>query len=347
MKFQDYYQRLGVPRDADEEAVKKAYRKLALKWHPDRAKEADRARAEAEFKQISEAYEVLSDKEKRQEYDRLGGERKQGDDFAPPPGSRTMSPEEFEAAFGGSGGFSDFFQEMFGRQVRDQAARGPQGHARYRYRGADVSAELHLPITDALSGGKHSFEFPARVSCPRCGGTGAMEEHVCPTCGGVGAVMKRRTVELTIPDGVRDGMKMRLKGLGEAGEDGAEAGDLNLVLRLDDDATYRRTGSDLEARATITPWAAVSGTTFDIRTARAVLGVKIPPDARSGTRLRLRGHGLADADGGRGDFYLVVAIDLPRDLTDRQRALLTELGKSGETAGGSSPAGVAPEGRAP
>lgn len=204
MKFQDYYERLGIPRDADEDAVKKAYRKLALKWHPDRHKEADRARAEAEFKQISEAYEVLSDAEKRLEYDRLAGGRRQGEEFAPPPGARSMTPEEFEAAFGGSGGFSDFFQEMFGGKVRDDFARGPRAHARYRYRGADVRADLHLAISDVLAGGKRTFEFPARLSCPLCGGTGGVDEHVCPSCGGVGAVQKRRTVELTIPDGARD-----------------------------------------------------------------------------------------------------------------------------------------------
>lgn len=366
MKFQDYYERLGIPRDADEDAVKKAYRKLALKWHPDRHKEADRARAEAEFKQISEAYEVLSDAEKRREYDRLAGGRRQGEEFAPPPGARSMTPEEFEAAFGGSGGFSDFFQEMFGGKVRDDFARGPRAHARYRYRGADVRADLHLAISDVLAGGKRTFEFPARLSCPLCGGTGEVDEHVCPSCGGVGAVQKRRTVELTIPDGARDGLRMRLKGLGEPGEDGAEAGDLHLVLRLDDDATYRRDGSDLEARATITPWDALRGTTFDVRTARAVVSVKIPPESHAGSRLRLRGHGLADESGGRGDFYLVVSIDLPRTLSKRQRELLAELAavsgpvsadvpgdvsRDGSSAKGGSgkgrPAAGAPEGRSP
>ena len=339
----DLYSILGVPKGADEEAIKKAYRKLALKWHPDRHKEADRPKAEAEFKQISEAYEVLSDKEKRREYDRFGGERKQGDEFTPPPGGPTMTREEFEAAFGGAGGFSDFFQQMFGGKVRDDVAHGPRAHARYRYRGADVRADLHLTISDALAGGKRTFEFPARVSCPRCGGTGALGEHVCPACGGVGAVQKARTVELTIPDGVRDGLTMRLRGLGEPGEDGAEPGDLHLVLRLDDDATYRRVGSDLEARATLTPWDALRGTTYDVRTPRAVLSVKIPPDARTGTRMRLRGHGLVDDTGGRGDLYLVVAIDLPRTLTARQRELLDRLAEVSAAAA----AGGAPEGRAP
>lgn len=326
MKFQDYYERLGVERDASDEAIKKAYRKLALKWHPDRAKDADRAKAEAEFKAINEAYEVLSDAENRKKYDRFGERWKQGEEFAPPPDQPAMSPEEFEASFGGSGGFSDFFQGMFGGKFRQDVAgaRGP--HARYRYRGGDVRAELHLTISGALAGGKRTFEFPAHVSCPNCGGTGFLERHVCPTCAGVGQVQKRKSIELKIPDGVRDGMTLRLKGLGEAGSDGAESGDLHLVIRLDDDAAYRRSGADLEARATVTPWDAFAGTKVDVRTARGTVTVKIPPESHARSRLRLRGQGLADEAGGHGDFYVVLEIDLPPVLTDRQKELLRDLG---------------------
>ena len=337
MKFQDYYERLGVPRDADEEAIKRAYRKLAMKWHPDRAKEADRERSEAEFKRISEAYEVLSDAESRKKYDRFGENWKQGADFEPPPGEKTMTPEEFEAAFGASGGFSDFFQEMFGGKFRQQAGGGPGRHARYSYRGADVSAELHLPIGDALAGGKRTFEFPVRMGCPRCGGTGELGQHVCPACAGVGQVRSRKKIELKIPDDVRDGMTLRLKGLGEPGTDGAESGDLHLVLRLDDDATYRRTGSDLEARATVAPWDALLGTKVDVRTARGTVTVKIPPGSRARNRLRVRGHGLADDAGGRGDFYVVVEIDLPATLDERRKDLLRQMA---DVPG-------APEGRTP
>jgi curved DNA-binding protein len=325
MKFQDYYERLGVARDADEETIKKAYRKLAMKWHPDRHKEAERANAEAEFKRIAEAYEVLSDAENRKKYDRFGEKWKQGEDFAPPPGEKTMTPEEFQSAFGGGGGFSDFFQEMFGGKFREDVDAGPRRHARYGYRGADVRAELHLTVADALAGGKRTFEFPVRASCPRCGGVGHVERHVCPECAGVGQFQKRKTIDLKIPDDVRDGMTLRLKGLGEPGDGVAASGDLHLVLALDDDATYRRTGSDLEARATVTPWDAFLGTKVDVRTARGTATVKIPPGTRSRARLRLRGHGLADDAGGRGDFYVVVEMDLPATLDDRQQKLLREL----------------------
>jgi curved DNA-binding protein len=338
MKFQDYYERLGVPRDADAEAIKKAYRRLAMKWHPDRHGEADREKAEAEFRRISEAWEVLSDPENRRKYDRFGENWKQGQEFQPGPDQRTMTPEEFEASFGGSGGFTDFFQEMFGGRFRQDAGGGPARHPRYGYRGADVRADLHLSVSDALAGGKRSFEVPGRVDCPRCGGTGAAGSHVCPACAGVGQVRRNRTVDLRVPGDVRDGMTLRLKGLGEPGSDGAETGDLLLVLRLDDDATYRRTGNDLETRATVAPWDAFTGTVVDVRTPRGTAAVRIPPGSRARSRLRLRGHGLADGAGGRGDLFVVVEIDLPAVLGKRQEELLRELGG----ASGGAPGGRAP-----
>jgi curved DNA-binding protein len=340
VKFQDYYEVLGVERGADEASIKKAYRRLALEWHPDRHAGDGREAAETKFKQISEAYEVLSDPEKRKKYDRFGQDWQHGQEFDPGPGQRTMTPEEFEAAFGGSAGFSDFFQELFGGQFRRDFRGAPKRHARYGYRGADVRAELPLPIADALAGGKRSFDFPARVSCPSCGGTGFLAEHVCPSCAGVGQVHKRQTVELQIPREVRDGLKLRLRGLGEPGEGGGESGDLHLVLRLADDDAYRRFGSDLETRVSLTPWAAESGTKVDVRTARGVASVTIPPRSRTGNRLRLRGQGFADGSGGHGDCFVRIEMDLPEKLTARQEELLRELGASaadGASAQGSRP----------
>lgn len=330
MKFQDYYEVLGVGREAAPEAIKSAYRKLALKWHPDRHQGTEREAAEQKFKQISEAYEVLSDAEKRKKYDRFGANWEHGQEFEPGPGQRTMSPEEFEAAFGGGSGFSDFFQEMFGGQFRQDFRGGPRRHARYRFRGADVRAELSIPISEALAGGKRSFEIPARVSCPSCGGTGFVGQHVCPTCTGVGQVQKRQTVELKIPADVRDGMKLRLKGLGEPGEGGGESGDLHLVLRLADDDAHRLSGEELEALVTLTPWQAEVGTRVDVRTARGVVTVTIPAHSRSGQRLRLRGQGFSDGKGGHGDCFVRIVMDLPATLSDRQRELLSELAQVSE-----------------
>ncbi|MCP3916100.1 MAG: J domain-containing protein [bacterium] len=326
MKFQDYYEVLGVARTADADAIKKAYRKLALKWHPDRHEGDAKPKAEETFKRISEAYEVLSDADKRAKYDKFGEHWEHGQEFRPGPGERTMSPEEFEAAFGGSGGFSDFFQEMFGRDFQRDFGGGPRRHARYAFRGADVKAELHLTVSEAIAGGKRSFDIPARVSCPNCGGTGFLGQHVCPTCAGVGQVQKRQTVELKIPDAVRHGMKLRLAGLGEPGEGGGQAGDLHLILSLDDDETYTVRGADVEARLVLAPWEAQAGSRADVRTAQGVVTVTVPPETRSGKRLRLRGQGLTDASGGRGDCIVRIEMDLPEQLTERQKELLRELG---------------------
>lgn len=340
MQFQDYYKILGVERDADEESIKKAYRKLALKWHPDRHKGDEQETAEAKFKRISEAYEVLSDSEKRRKYDRFGENWEHGQEFEPDPDQRTMTPEEFEATFGGAAGFSDFFQRVFGGQFRQDFRGGPGRHARYRYRGSDVRAELHLPISDAISGEKRSFEVPARASCPACGGTGFVGQHVCPSCTGVGQVQKLQTIELKMPEAVWDGMKLRLKGLGEPGEGGGESGDLHLVLRLSDDRTYRLIGNDLEVRVSLAPWEAQAGTKVDVRTGRGMVTVTIPPKSRTGNRLRLRGQGLADGSGEHRDCFVRIEMDLPRTLSERQEELMRELALN---AGSTMPEG-APEG---
>lgn len=335
MQFQDYYEVLGVARDASADEIKKAYRKLALKWHPDRHAEGEREAAEAEFKRVSEAHEVLSDPEKRAKYDRFGQNWQQGQDFEPAPGQRTMSREEFEAMFGGSGGFSDFFQEMFGGDFKRDFPGGARRHARYAYRGADVRAELSLSLSDAIEGGKRTFEVPARVACPTCGGTGSLNGHVCPSCAGVGEVRRSKTVELNLPEAVRDGMQLRLKGLGEPGDGGGEAGDLYLTLRLHDDANFRWVDGGLEARVSVTPWLAHTGGKVDVRTARGVVSVTIPAGTRTGKRLRLRGQGLADGKGGYGDCIVRIEIDLPENLTPRQAELLDELGRDA-VAGGSA-----------
>ncbi len=325
MKFQDYYEVLGIQRDAEAAAIKKAYRKLALEWHPDRHQGADKEGAEETFKRISEAYEVLSDPEKREKYDRFGENWEHGQDFDPGSGERTMTREEFEAAFGDSAGFSDFFQEMFGGQFRKDFGDGPRQHARYRYRGADVRADLSLKLTDAIAGGKRSLEIPGRMSCPSCGGTGFVGEHICPSCAGVGQVRRQRTVELKIPEGIRQGLALRLKGLGEPGQGDGEPGDLHLVLRLEDDENYSMIGKDLEARVRLAPWEAESGVKLDIRTAKGVVTVTIPPGSRSGKRLRLRGQGFSDGHGNSEDCYVRLEMDLPVQLASEQKDLLEKL----------------------
>lgn len=332
VEFQDYYEVLGVTRTAGADDIKKAYRRLALQWHPDRHPAEKRDHAEAKFKRISEAYEVLSDPEKRKRYDELGASWQQGQDFRPPPSGQRMSREEFERQFGG-GGFSEFFETIFGDQLGEQFGRHARGggtHRRFRVRGADVQAEMTLGLSEALAGGKRRFELHGRRACDTCGGIGFVGgEHVCPACVGVGSRPAVRTIELTIPERAYDGMVVRLKGLGEPGADGAAAGDLLVTLRIVSDSVFRIVSDGVEADVPVAPWEAVFGADVQVRTPDGSVTLKIPRNTKSGARLRLRGKGPIDATGEAGDFYAVVRIALPAELTTHQLELLRELGAAG------------------
>jgi len=328
VEFQDYYQVLGVARTAGADDIKKAYRRLALQWHPDRHPAEEREAAEARFKRISEAYEVLSDVEKRKRYDELGVDWRQGQDFRPPPSGARTSREEFERRFG-AGGFSEFFETIFGDQFGRQYRGGGQ-HRRFRVRGADVQAEMTLGLSEALAGGKRRFELRGRRACEACGGIGFVDgEHVCPTCVGVGSTPTLRTIELAIPERAYDGLVVRLKGLGEPGAEGAAAGDLLVTLRIVSDSVFRIVPDGVEGDVPIAPWEAVFGADVQVRTPSGAVTLKIPRNTKSGARLRLRGKGPIDASGERGDFFAVVRVALPGELTTRQLELLRELGTAG------------------
>lgn len=330
VEFQDYYAVLDVPRDATADDIKKAYRKLALKWHPDRHPEGERAEAEVEFKRIAEAYEVLSDPDKRSRYDRFGEDWKQGEEGRPsgPSGPETrMTPEQFEELFG-KGGFSEFFQSTFGEDLRRQQAGASSSHRRYRHRGADARAEMVLTISDAMAGGKSRVDIPVTRACARCGGVGFTGEHVCPGCVGVGRVHERRTIDLRIPPSVRDGLTMRLPGLGGPGEEGGAPGDLYLTIRLVSDDVYRLDGEDVEADLPVAPWETVLGARVGVRTPDGPVTVTVAPRTKAGTRLRLRGKGFETASGRRGDFYAVIRLVLP-ELTQKQVERMRDLAEAG------------------
>jgi DnaJ-class molecular chaperone len=234
------------------------------------------------------------------------------------------------AGAGGEEGFSDFFTGMFG-DIFGREVRGRR-HARYRHRGADARAELAIPVGQAVQGGTSRFELPVTVACPTCGGVGFVQEHVCPTCVGVGAVHQRKTVELRIPADVRDGLVLRLKGLGEPGE-GGEAGDLHVTLRLvgDDVFTLRDAEKgDVEVEVPVAPWEAAFGAKVDVRTPRGMVALTIPAGTRGGAKLRMRGMGLANAGGARGEVQAVVRLVLPEPLSARQIELLRELQSAGD-----------------
>jgi DnaJ-class molecular chaperone len=337
MKFQDYYQILGVAREASQDEIKKAYRKLAKEWHPDRKEGKDKAEAEKRFKAISEAYAVLSDPEKRKKYDTFGAAWEHGQEFRPPPrGGQRVNPEDLRKMFGGGFGFSDFFASLFGDEYArtfDGAQR--RGGARTAARGGDAKAALEIGISNALAGGKQALEIPVAIECATCGGEGEHRGYICPSCGGVGTTESRRRVEIALPKQPRDGMKLRLKGLGQSGESGGEPGDLYLEIRLVSDEVYRKDGLDLYADVPLAPWEALIGAKVDVKTPGGVAVVTIPPRTKSGARLRLRGRGLEDGSGNRGDLFVAIRYALPEDLSPEDEAKLVEMGRAaGKVSGG-------------
>ena len=328
--FQDYYTTLGVQRGASDDEIKRAYRKLAKEWHPDRHPEEQRDDVEKKFKAISEANEVLSDPDKRQRYDSLGENWRHGQDFQGGPGG--MGPDQFANMFGdrsgmGGGGFSDFFAEMFG----DMFAGGGRSR-RQPQRGSDAEATIEISVGEALLGGKRSFSFRSRVPCDVCGSQGRLTHGVCPACGGLGASNQQKTIDLKIPDDVRDGQVLRLRGLGQPGAAGP--GDLLLTLRLVADDTYQLRGGDVEAIVIIAPWDLLEDTMVKVAVRGGTATARIPAATKPGQKLRLRGQGLNKPGGTRGDLFLTVQLGLPEELTDRQRELLRELGEQSQPVRG-------------
>jgi len=333
--FQDYYTILGVARGASDDEIKRAYRKLAKEWHPDRHPEEERDAVEKKFKAISEANEVLSDPEKRKRYDSLGENWQQGQSFH---GGGGIDPEQFAQMFGGrgggmgGGGFSDFFGQMFGDMF---AGRG-RGQRQPR-KGADAEASIELSVGEALLGGKRSFTFRMRIPCDVCGGQGRLASGACPACGGLGASNQQKNIDLTIPEDAADGQTLRLRGLGQPGAAGP--GDLLLTLNLVADDTYSLRGRDVEAEVVIAPWDLLQDTQVDVAVRGGTATARIPEGTRPGQKLRLRGQGLQGANKERGDLFLVVRLGLPESLTDKQRELLQELGSQSPPVRGGAAAG--------
>ena len=283
--FRDYYETLGVPRDATSEQIRSAYRKLARRYHPDLNDDED---AEERFKELAEAYEVLSDAEKRERYDRLGANWRDGEDVSGAPGFEGFgraSSDGVRFEFG-DGGFSDFFESLFGSARTGEV----------RMRGADLEAVVDLSLEEAAAGG------PLRIS---------LEDG--------------RSFTVNVPAGVRDGQRIRLAGRGGEGIGGGSTGDLYLRVRLRPHSTFRVEGRDLHLDVPVTPWDAALGTTLELPTLTGRAKVRLPAGSSSGRRLRLRGEGMPDRQGRTGDLYARVQIVVPRELDERERQLFEEL----------------------
>jgi molecular chaperone DnaJ len=344
----DFYDTLGVKKGASEEEIKKAYRRLARKWHPD-ANPGD-AQAEERFKEIQEAYSVLSDPDKRRQYD-AGGMFGGGGGFR-------FDPSSFRS---GMGSFGDVISDLFG------GARGAGRSGGVRAAGRDLETEVRLLFAQAMSGTDVSVSVPveapcptcegtgarpgtAPVTCPRCGGRGiesegqgmfslsqpcsacggrgSVVEDPCPTCSGSGFTRQTRRYKVKIPAGVREGSRIRLAGKGEPGLGGGPAGDLYVVTRVAPSPVFKRKGDHLEVEVPLTVVEAIRGGTVEVPTLAGTKKIRVPAGASDGSVQRLRGEGPPKlSGGGRGDIHYRFKIQIPKSLTKAQREALDELSK--------------------
>ena len=303
MEFRDYYEVMGVARDATAADIKRAYRKLARKYHPDVSKDAD---AEARFKEVGEAYEVLKDTEKRAAYDQLGENWKTGQEFRPPPNW----DEGFEFSGGngrGSGGFgggqfSDFFETLFGQG----RAGGQPGGREIHMRGEDRHARIHIDFRDSYTGAQR----PITLHVPKVTADG----HV---------VTQEKTLNIKIPKGIRDGQKIRLAGQGGPGMGRGKAGDLFLEIEFRDDRRYRVAGADVTLSLPIAPWEAALGATVKVPIPSGNIDLKIPPGSGQGSKLRLKGKGLPGKV--PGDLYVLLDVQLPPADSEAARELYRKM----------------------
>jgi curved DNA-binding protein len=304
MEFKDYYQTLGVDRKAEAAEIKKAYRKLARKYHPDVSKEADAARRMAE---VNEAYAVLSDPEKRAAYDTLGERRAAGQEFQPPPG--WDAGFEFSGDFGaGDEAFSEFFSSLFGNAGRaGRAARGGRGGGA-QMRGADHHAKILIDLADAYHGATRSVSLRGA----RLDDTG----HVATD---------ERVLDVQIPKGVKEGQSIRLRGQGGAGFGHGERGDLYLEVHFSPDARYRIDGRDVTQTVPVAPWEAALGAKIEVQTPSGRVEVNVPPGSKNGRKLRLKGRGIPGDP--PGDLYLELEIALPPADTERARRLYETMAR--------------------
>lgn len=361
MPKKDYYEILGINKDATTDEIKKAYRKLALKYHPDR--NSSDSNAEAKFKEINEAYQVLSDPEKRARYDQFGtAEGLGGFDF------RDFQGRGF-SDFGDFGDFSDIFDSFFGTRTRRREERvRPQ-------RGANLRYNLEISFEDAAFGKETKIEVPSWETCPeckgngakpgtspqtcpdchgtgeikskqstmfgqfvnvqtcpRCGGEGKIIKEACANCRGTGKVKKNKIVKVKIPAGIDSGHRLRISGMGEPGERGGTPGDLYIVLYVKPHKIFKRTGVDISCTHSISFVKAALGGTTTVPTLEGKAKLKIPAGTQPNSTFRLRGKGIFKiGTQQRGNQYVKIILEVPKKLNDQQRNLLLEYAKlSGE-----------------
>jgi molecular chaperone DnaJ len=350
----DYYEVLSVSRTASAEEIKRAYRRLAMKYHPDRAVDGDKAEAEARFKEAAEAYEVLSDPNKRARYDQFG--------HAGVSGQHDFSHMDVGDIFSM---FDDIFGGMFGG---GRAGRSP-GRAQ---RGYDLETQVELTLSEVASGTEKTIEFERQdrcekcdgsgarpgtqpvpcvqcggrgqvaqqgfggmfrmvTTCPNCRGRGSVVREFCNACGGTGRQLRKRSVTITIPAGVRDGQAVRIAGEGEVGEPGAPSGDLHCYIVVRPHPIFSRHNNDLVCQVPLSFTQAALGGVIEVPTLKGSETITIPAGTQHGEVFKLKGRGLPDLRTHRnGDEIIQVMIEVPRDLSEKQKALLREFAQTEE-----------------
>ncbi len=356
MEFRDYYKTLGVPRNASEADIKSAYRKLARKHHPD--VNPNNKDAEVKFKEINEAYQVISDPEKRKKYDELGADWERGASQEEmmrryarqqsAAGSGARGGADFSGGGADFGDFSDFFGQFFGGGGRRGSTRSRTGASRgfggFNFgteppRAPDLRAEVKISIVDAMRGARQRLELAAEDECATCGGTGmvAREERQgktrvirsaepCPTCGGQGVVRNKRTLEVTIPPGSADGTVLRLKGQGGRAPRPEENGDLFLTVRIEPHPVFALSGRDIRVQLPVWDFEAALGAEITAPTVDGRVSLKIPAGSQTGRVMRLRGRGLpARGKEPAGDLLYELKVLAPTNLTSDERALMEQF----------------------
>jgi len=327
MAGKDYYQILGVSRNASAKEIKQAYRKLARKYHPD-VNPGDKG-AEARFKEINAAYEVLSDPENRKKYDQFGENWQHADQFAQagwkgPYGDFTRQGPftvfDFSDFDSGAGDMGGIFDRIFG-DLGARATRRPR-------RGRDIEHPIEVTLEEAYHGSTRIIERQAESQCHVCGGRGALGNAPCYTCGGSGRLLRPQRLEVKIPMGVRDGSRIKMAGKGSPGPGGGTPGDLYLVVSLRPHPVFQRRDSDLHVEVDVPLTDAMLGGEVEVPTLKGKVALKIPPETQNGRVFRLAGQGMPRmGDTRKGDLFAKVKVALPTKLTEREKELFQQLRK--------------------
>ncbi len=348
MQYKDYYNTLGVKRTSSEKEIKSAFRKLARKYHPD-LNPNDRE-AEAKFKELNEAYEVLSDAEKRKKYDQFGSDWERYQQAQGAPGGFDFSRYAQAQAQGGANGsgtgaqgfggftsvnteegdFSDFFDMLFGRgTTRTQNPYYTGGRVRTTPRiGEDYEHEIDVTLEEAFTGTQRVLQMDVPEACPTCGGSGTKDNRVCPTCNGAGTVSRSKRIEVKIPPGVHTGSRVRVAGEGGLGSGGGGRGDLYLKVRVLPNNRFERKGDDLHTTVQTPLYTAVLGGEVEVPTPKGgKLALKVPASTQNGRTFKLTGQGMTNlkAPDKRGDLYARIEVQLPTDLDEQEKQLYSEL----------------------